>query len=210
MDDSRRKKRVSSLERASNIQIAHMAHDAATWYKAFFLQRERFLESERGMADCFDHTEAKQGVFPFVPEKLFWIETIDHTLSDIDDLNTALLAHGDSRLKSYKEGLLDDEEFIRIIRHLRNANEHYVEYLLGIGNAQVRAGSDELVSSPQVGTALHWYFNIDGAEILGNVSCERMIERMRTYYLDIMGCLESVFNEYYTKSENVSSEESKI
>lgn len=210
MGKSHREKRESALRQASNIQIARIAHDAATWYKAFFIQRERFLESEKTMVDCFDHTGDRENAFPFIPEKLFWIETIDHTLSDIKDLNTALLSRGDNRLKSFKEGLLDDEDLISIVRLLRNANEHFVDYLLGVGDAQIREATEGHSLTQQSGTRLHWYFIIEGTEILGNVNCKRMIERMHSFYKDVMHCLESIFLEYYIKTEDTGKEDNKI
>ena len=194
-----KKDKVSALKTASGNQIAQTAYNAAMWYKAFSLQAIRFAECKN--EDPFllpwrDHRE-----MPVAAERFFMILAIDHTLTDIKDLDFALRSRNDSRLKDIKEELLDKDGFYDKIHQLRNANEHNMEYRLGIGNKQDSFFGTVSTKHGNFKMNSHWFFQIGDEAFIGDVNLVEMLNHMATYRETIIPLLEKIMWEYYGGDE---------
>ena len=195
-----KKGKESALKTASGDQVAQMAYDAAMWYKAFFLQSLRLEECKN--EDPFLRPWREHMEMPVAAERFFMILAIDHALTNIKDLDLALQSRNDSRVKEVKKELLDRNGFYDKIRQLRNANEHKMEYCLGIGNAQ-----DSFIStiSTKYGcfkTNSHWFFQIGDEAFIGGVNFMEMLKHMAAYRDKVIPLLEKIVCEYYGGKEN--------
>ena len=185
----------SVLREASGNQIGQMAYDAAMWYKAFFLQAIRFAECNN--EDPFLLPWREHSEMPMTAERFFMILAIDHTLTNIKDLDSALRSRNDSRLKDIKEELLDKDGFYNKIHQLRNANEHKIEYELGIGHGQESFINEVSTKYGKIKTNSLWLLQVEDELFVGDVNFVEILNHMAVYRDKIIPVLEKICREYY-------------
>ena len=110
-------------------QLEMLAFQCGQWYNSVLVQGRRFL-------DTFDTTH---GQFPwedehniFLPEKMFLITAIYHTMCYLKQLNKELKNRGDASFQPFLEKVASAADQNKI-QKWRNLNEHSLEYLVGKG-----------------------------------------------------------------------------
>lgn len=110
-------------------QLEHLTFQSAQWYNSVLVQGKRFL----------DALDASHGQFPwddksniFIPEKMFFISAVSHTVCYLKQLDTELRERGDTSFHPFLEKLVSTAEQDKI-KKWRNINEHSLEYLIGKG-----------------------------------------------------------------------------
>lgn len=197
---SRGEKRRTALKNASYRQIAQIAHDAATWYKATLLQCIRFDNARgQGYNDPFDLPWSEDAHYPFVPEKIYLLLAINHTLDYVEDLNIALLSKNDFRLDSAAKKLLDTDDFHNRIKKVRNANEHSIEYLLDVGWNQQEFESSIPTEIGRIVTNSQWYIQIGEDAYIGDINVVGMLNHLRDNRDEIITLLSTIFIDYFGK-----------
>lgn len=113
----------------TNWQLEHLVFQSGQWYNSVLVQGKRFL-------DAYDATH---GQLPwdnesiiYLPEKMFLITAIHHTIQHLEKLNQELKDRGDLSFDPFLEEIATSEERSKI-KNWRNMNEHGVEYLIGKG-----------------------------------------------------------------------------
>ena len=194
----------NALKNASNKEIALMAYDAAMWYKATFLQAIRFAEAQnnREYGDPFKLPYRDNKHFPIKAEMFYMIIAADHAMCNIKNLNTVLIALGDNRLDALKKKILDTDDLYQKVHRTRNANEHFTEYRLGVGNQQNKYEYDYTVGKIKVKTNLHWFVQIGDNVRVGEVDVMNMLNHLQESREELIPELEQIFSEYYVKEDN--------
>ncbi len=184
--------------KTSNRHIAQMAYNSSMWYKAVFLQAQRFCRAENtGLEDPFCFPWNEYNSVPLPVERFFLIVAIDHALGNIKALETALKNRGDTRLKSIKEKILDEKGFYQKIRQIRNANEHDIEYSLGIGKKQGAFNNTIPTELGRIPTTAHLTVHVGNKVFLGDADLVASLEHMRAYRDELFSVLEGILCEYY-------------
>ena len=193
---------VKALNAATGTQIGHLAHDAAAWFQAFYLQTDRLFCHGDCENDCFKIPWNKGDRFQPVVERHFWVTTLYHTLESIEALNVALIAHGDNRLQTLKTAILDADRFQEMRRKLRNETEHYIEYFIGEGRKQNEF--ETMITTPmgEMRTDSHWLVQVEDKCFIGDVDCLETIKHMMKYRDELVPCLEKIMIDYWEKENN--------
>ena len=101
------------------------------------------------------------------------------------------------RLKDIKEELLDKDGFYNKIHQLRNANEHKIEYELGIGHGQESFINEVSTKYGKIKTNSHWLLQVEDELFVGDVNFVEILNHMAVYRDKIIPVLERICWEYY-------------
>lgn len=176
-------------------ELEMLAFQSGQWYNSVIVQGRRF----------FDALTATHGQFPwkddkniFLPEKMFLITAIYHTISFLKQLDKELQIRGDTSFHPFLEKIASTAEQDKI-QKWRNLNEHALEYLVGNGKfpgEDIRTVNHGAYKFKIPATATFVHGDI-GVFMIGDVSIGELLIRFAENQSAILQKIENVFNNAY-------------
>lgn len=128
MRTSKNKKECFENQILTSSEMGQLAHHTCQWWGVVLHQAERFLNA----FSAEEHDPWKATLF-VVPERMLLITAIHHALVGLKKLNSELLRYNNPILQPVVTPI-NNIVPIKHFRDLRNMNEHYWEYMVGLGN----------------------------------------------------------------------------
>ncbi len=177
-------------------QLEMLAFQSGQWYNSVIVQGGRFL-------DALDTTH---GQFPwenghdiFLPEKMFLITAIYHTISCFKQLDKELQNRGDTSFHPFLEKIASTAEQDKIQRW-RNLNEHSLEYLVGKGKfpgEDIRTVDNGEYQFKILATATFVHGDI-GVFMIGDVDIGKLLIKFKENQTTVLQKIETIFDNAFT------------
>lgn len=176
-------------------QLEMLAFQSGQWYNSVIVQGRRFL----------DALDAAHGQFPweddhniFLPEKMFLITAIYHTISYLKCLDKELQIRGDTSFHPFLEKIASTAEQDKI-QKWRNLNEHSLEYLVGEGKfpgEDIRTVDNGEHQFKILATATFVHGGI-GVFMIGDVDIGKLLIKFKENQTAVLQKIEAVFNNSF-------------
>lgn len=176
-------------------QLEMLAFQGGQWYNSVIVQGRRFL----------DALDAAHGQFPwedgyniFLPEKMFLITAIYHTISYLKRLDKELQIRGDTSFHPFLEKIASTAEQVKI-QKWRNLDEHSLEYLVGEGKfpgEDIRTVDNGEYQFKILATATFVHGGI-GVFMIGDVDIGKLLIKFKENQTAVLQKIEAVFNNAY-------------
>lgn len=176
-------------------QLEMLAFQSGQWYNSVIVQGRRFL-------DAFDMTSRpfpwEDNQYIFLPEKMFLITAIYHTISYLKQLDEELQNRGDTSFLPLLEKIASTTEQDKI-QKWRNLNEHSLEYLVGKGKfpgEDIRTVDNGKYRFKILATETFVHGGI-GVFMIGDVDIGKLLIRFKENQVAVLQKIETIFNNSF-------------